>query len=273
MKIKILIISLLRSPDRRETIAARLNALGLDFAFVDAVDARMLPSETVRAIQGTQRIHRDYGRVIGTTEIACAMSHAAAYQEIQSTGLDGAIILEDDAIIDDRFGSLFFWLKGQTTSQQGLWLLGGGEYLEKGVIKNYFDFAVLSRRPSFSSESWGSAYQITGCYERLARACGYFVDTGSASRLLENNSPPKALADDWPFFINQGWITPYLCKPYLIEHPLIIAGQSLLQADRSASEQTTQTKKISTRIKELAGYYRLIYRLKVLIHHWKHGRI
>lgn len=270
MKIKILVISLLRSPDRREAIAARLNALGLDFTFVDAVDAKMLSTESVEAIQGAQRVHRDYGRVIGATEIACAMSHTAAYQEIQSTGLDGAIVLEDDAIIDEHFGALFFWLRAQTTSPQGLWLLGGGEYLEKGVIKNYFDFAILARWPSFSDASWGCAYQITDFYDRLARACGYFVDAGSALNLLQNNNPPKALADDWPFFISRGWIAPYLCKPYLIEHPLIITGQSLLQEDRSATAQKAQTKKISTLTKERIGYYQLIYRLKVLFHHWKH---
>lgn len=272
MQIKILIISLLRSPDRREVIAERLNGLGLDFTFVDAVDARMLPKESVEAIQGAQRAHRDYGRSMGSTEIACAMSHIAAYKEIQSAGLDGAIILEDDAIIDDRFGSLYFWLKAQTTPPQGLWLLGGGEYLEKGVIKNYFDFAVLSTRPSFRDASWGGAYQVIDCYDRLARACGYFVDTGTALRLLQNNNLPKALADDWPFFINQGWVTPYLCKPYLIKHPLVIAGQSLLQEDRSTSTQKSHTKRASTRIKEFVGYYRLTYRLKVLLHQWKHQR-
>ena len=272
MQIKILIISLLRSPDRREAIAERLNGLGLDFTFVDAVDARMLPKESVEAIQEAQRAHRDYGRTIGVTEIACAMSHAAAYREIQNAGLDGAIILEDDAIIDDHFGSLFVWLKAQTTPPQGLWLLGGGEYLEKGVIKNYFDFAVLSTRPSFRDASWGGAYQVIDCYDRLARACGYFVDTGTALRLLQNNNLPKALADDWPFFINQGWVTPYLCKPYLIKHPLVIAGQSLLQDDRSTSTQKSHTKRASTRIKEFVGYYRLTYRLKVLLHQWKHQK-
>lgn len=270
MKIKIFVISLLRSPDRREAIAARLKTLGLDFAFVDAVDARILPAEFIGETQVTQRIHRDYGRALGVTEIACAMSHAIAYQEIQSSGLDGAIILEDDAIIDGRVGPFFLWLKAQTTPPQGLWLLGGGEYLEKGVIKNYFDFAILSKRPSVSDASWGGAYQIIDCYDRLARACGYFVDAGTALCLHQNNNPPKALADDWPFFIRQGWITPYLCKPCLIEHPLIIAGQSLLQEDRSATAQKAHTKKISSLIKERIGYYQLIYRLKVLFHHWKH---
>lgn len=208
---------------------------------------------------------------MGMTVIACATSHAAAYQEIYKTALDGAIILEDDAIINDGFRPFCDWLKGQNSPPQGLWLLGGGEYLEKNVTKNYFDFAILSKTPAFSDPSWGAAFCVEDCFDRLAHACGYFIDQESAARLLEYNSPPKALADDWPFFIHQGWIKPYICKPYVIEHPLVIEGQSLLQDDRSVPKQRTQqTKKISTRAKEFVGYYQLIYRLKVLLHHWKH---
>lgn len=270
MKIKIFVISLLRSPERREVITARLNGLNLDFAFIDAVDARELPPELIEEVQVTQRKHRDYKRDIGATEIACAMSHVAAYREIDGSGLDGAIILEDDAIIDGRLRSLFYWLKTQEVTPQGLWLLGGGEYLEKGVTKNYFDFSTLTQTPDFTDQSWGAVFRIKIGFDRLARACGYFIDRASATRLLENNSPPKALADDWPFFIAQGWITAYLCKPYLIKHPLIISGQSLLQDDRSTPARRTQAKKISTQIKEITGYYRLIYRLQVLTHQWKH---
>lgn len=269
MKIKILVISLLRSPDRREVISSRLNGLGLDFAFVDAVDARALSTESVREIQLAQRTHRDYGRLMGPTEISCAMSHVAAYREIANSKLDGAIILEDDAIIDNRFRALFNWLQAQRPSLRGLFLLGGGEYLEKGVVKNYFDFAILAKTPELSDPSWGAFFRVDRCFDRLARACGYFIDQESAARLFENNSPPKALADDWPFFIRQGWITPYLCRPYLIEHPLLISGQSLLQEDRSTVAEKTKSKKTSTRLKELTGYYRLIYRLKVLVHQWK----
>lgn len=272
MKIKILVISLLRSPDRREVIRSRLSDLGLDFAFIDAVDAKALSNESIREIQLAQRTHRDYGRYMGPTEIACAMSHVAAYREIANSKLDGAIILEDDAIIDDRFRALFNWLQAQRPSLQGLFLLGGGEYLEKGVVKNYFDFAILAKTPELFDRSWGAFFRVDRCFDRLARACGYFIDQESAARLFENNSPPKALADDWPFFIRQGWITPYLCRPYLIEHPLLITGQSLLQEDRSKDEASKKKGSMPYRIKDLIGYYRLLYRLKVCLHHLKHSK-
>lgn len=69
--------------------------------------------------------------------------------------LDGAIILEDDAIIDEQFAPFVNWLTQQEAVPKGLWLLGGGEYLEKQVIKNYFDFSVLAMIPSLADPSWG----------------------------------------------------------------------------------------------------------------------
>ena len=143
-------------------------------------------------IQRLQRTYRDYKRNIGATEIACAMSHAAAYREVIKAALDGAIILEDDAIVDDRFRSLFYWLKDQNHQPQGLWLLGGGEYLEKSVVKNYFDFAIVAKTPAFADRSWGATFRIEGSFDRLARACGYFVDTDQrTNRLLSTDLSSK----------------------------------------------------------------------------------
>lgn len=270
MKIKILVISLERSVDRRDTISRRLKELKLEFTFVDAVDATTLPQNLVMTIQQQQRQIHDYGRNVGQTEIACAMSHIKAYQMISDQGLDGAIILEDDAIIESRFASLFRWLTAETKPVEGMWLLGGGEYLEKQVVKTYFDFAILSTKPHYRDLSWGQSFKIIGCFDRLARACGYFLDKGTAVRLAAGNNPIQAVADDWPFFIKNGWVTPYLCRPYLISHPLELSGQSLLQSERTNPRDTSQKKKLSSRIKEQTGYYRVLYRLKVILHQGHH---
>lgn len=274
MKIKIFVVSLLRSPERRKTISSRMKALGINFEFIDAIDAQLLPLSEVMDIQKQQRATKDYGRSLGPGEIACALSHAKAYQTIQNETLDGAVILEDDAIIDSRFPQFIEWLKHQSSTPVGLWLLGGGEYLEKTVIKNYYDFAILSKPAIISNQTWGELFLISGHFERLARTCGYFIDRKSAQTLLDNNTPPKTLADDWPFFINNGWVCPYLCKPFLIAHPLELQGQSLIQADRSSPQELAiKRKKLSTNLKELIGYYRFAYWAKVRWHHLTHKLI
>lgn len=271
MKIKILVISLTRSPDRRLAISSRLNALKLDFEFVDAIDAQTLAETTVQKIQSAQRQRRDYGRDIGATEIACAISHGEAYQKILVSDVDGGIILEDDAIISDGFEPFINWLNAESTVPNGVWLLGGGEYLEKHVEKNYFDFAICSREPSANDPKWGALMKVDQCFDHLARACGYFIDRKTAAVLLKQNQPPVALADDWPFFIQKEWIKPYLCKPFLIKHPLVIDNQSLLQKDRANSPNSANNKtKLSSRIKQLIGYYRIAYKIKVARHQRKY---
>lgn len=272
MKIKIFIISLVRSTDRRAGIAKRLNALNLEFEFIDAVDAQALCNEETQAIQTSQRARRDYGRTIGSTEIACAFSHLKAYQAINTHGLDGAVILEDDAIIDERFAFFVNWLTRQESAPNGLWLLGGGEYLEKQVVKNYFDFSILAKKPAAMDPAWGKLFQVECCFDKLARACGYFIDAQTARSMRNTNTPPAALADDWPFFVSNGCIqSAYICQPYLIQHPIEINGQSLLQAERALPQGNTHSKKkLSTLIKERLGYYQALYRIKVCIHQLKH---
>lgn len=267
-----MVISLIRSQDRREVIASRLRELNLDFEFIDAVDGKELNTATIQVIQNAQRATRDYGRTIGATEIACAMSHTKAYESLLASDAAGSIILEDDAIIDPKFKGFVAWLLNAEAITRGLWLLGGGEYVEKQVVKNYFDFAICAHQASAEGKNWGKVYQITKCFDHLARACGYFIDRQTAQTLLQNNAPPVALADDWPYFIQQGWISPYLCKPYLIKHPLIINNQSLLQAERSTTTATaSKNPKLSSRLKSAIGYYRIAYRFKVALHKLKHG--
>lgn len=272
MKIKIFIISLVRCTDRRERIAERLYALNIPFEFINAVDAQALSAEETHTIQTSQRARRDYGRTIGSTEIACAFSHLKAYQAVHTHGLDGAIILEDDAIIDEQFAPFVNWLTQQETVPKGLWLLGGGEYLEKQVVKNYFDFSILAKNPAVMDSTWGKLFQIECCFDKLARACGYFIDAQTALALRNYNNPPAALADDWPFFIHNGCIqSAYICQPYLIQHPIEINGQSLLQAERALPQGNAHSKKkLSTLIKERLGYYQALYRIKVCIHQLKH---
>lgn len=252
-------------------ISSRLKALKLDFEFIEAVDAQSLAKSSVQEIQAAQRKCRDYGRNIGATEIACAMSHCKAYQHILNSNQDGGIILEDDAIISDKFESFINWLTAVDSAPNGIWLLGGGEYLEKNVEKNYFDFAICSREPSISDPKWGALFRIDHCFNHLARACGYFVDQKTAATLANENQPPIALADDWPFFINRGWVKPHLCKPYLIEHPLVIDNQSLLQKERTTPNLESKRKtKLPSRLKEYFGYYRVAYRIKVFLHQRRH---
>ena len=77
------VISLPRSTARREWMAGHLRAVGLEFAFADAVDGRTLADEPEAALSRGDR--------------ACYLSHVATWRRVAAAAEPGAVILEDDA--------------------------------------------------------------------------------------------------------------------------------------------------------------------------------
>ena len=104
----IYVISLKRTPERRLYMQRQLDALGLDYRFVDAVDKNDLKSQKSRA-----EIARQVGIDESTIEyaytrnlhdhFACSLSHVKAYNLMVEHGDEAACILEDDTIISNDF--------------------------------------------------------------------------------------------------------------------------------------------------------------------------
>lgn len=99
----ILVISLEHSRERREIMAARLTALGLDFEFVDAVYGRRLTADEVSAGYNSFKRNLFFNKHMSLPEIGCLYSHRKACQTMLDKGLSHAVILEDDAILANDF--------------------------------------------------------------------------------------------------------------------------------------------------------------------------
>ena len=105
----IYVISLQRTPERRLYIQRQLNALGLDYQLVDAVDKYDMASPDRRT-----EIARSLGLSESTIEyyeyipyfhdhLASALSHVKAYNLMLEQNVSVACILEDDALISPCF--------------------------------------------------------------------------------------------------------------------------------------------------------------------------
>ncbi|OIV47205.1 hypothetical protein BK025_05995 [Sodalis sp. TME1] len=92
---KIFIINLARSVERRESIEKQLNKLHLPYEFIEAIDGHALTLEEIR--QHTRPLN--YAFKLG--EIGCSLSHLKVYREICERGIPKALILEDDAQLTD----------------------------------------------------------------------------------------------------------------------------------------------------------------------------
>ncbi len=107
MAIKIFVINMRRSADRRERMAAMLESLGLEYEFFAATDGRNLTPEQEQQcdLQDEVVLPVRMGRKIivqtklTPPEVGCAFSHLRLYQHILDCGLDRAVILEDDALL------------------------------------------------------------------------------------------------------------------------------------------------------------------------------
>src|SRR5262245_42105810 len=100
---KIYVVSLARATERRKAITEQLSRYGIDFVFVDAVDANQVGEEYLRSQIDAAAILRNIGRSVAGPEIACALSHRLVYRYIAENGYCGGLILEDDAIIQPDF--------------------------------------------------------------------------------------------------------------------------------------------------------------------------
>ena len=98
----IFIISLPRAQERRVTMAAQMNALGLPYTFVDGVDGQALDLPNHPAYARAKRLLL-CGTELTPGELGCLLSHRTVYERIGELGLPAAVVLEDDAILDALF--------------------------------------------------------------------------------------------------------------------------------------------------------------------------
>jgi glycosyl transferase family 25 len=105
------LINLERRSDRLRKMTDQLNALGIDFERVDALDARSVPDGELACR------FRDDGPlgIIPKGDKCCALSHALAWQAFARSGESHAIILEDDVALDHTAAALLrddAWIPG-----------------------------------------------------------------------------------------------------------------------------------------------------------------
>ncbi|NKJ08890.1 glycosyltransferase family 25 protein [Rhizobium sp. SG741] len=105
MNIKALTIHLARAEKRRAQVEVLSSVLPFPSAIVDAVDGRLI-SEQERCRFYRPYLYRPfYPFTLSDNEVACFLSHRTAWQTIVNDNLDAALILEDDAAVDEHFSA------------------------------------------------------------------------------------------------------------------------------------------------------------------------
>ena len=98
---KILVVNLERSADRREFMEQNLGQLGIEFKFFRAIDAHR--GEHVPLSRYSERkALAEFGRPLSIGEVGCFASHYLLWQRC-IVEREPLVILEDDVLIDDQF--------------------------------------------------------------------------------------------------------------------------------------------------------------------------
>lgn len=174
---KVFIINLERSLDRRHSIAAQCNKLGLDYEFIAAVDGRTLSEKEIE--ESTHALNYAFK----TGEIGCALSHLNIYKKMVSENITEALILEDDALLSADVKSVV-----SSTAMKH--------------ISKYPSVLLLSKvnklinRKIFNINDKLAVYRV----QHATTAHAYMLNLEAAKNLVNLLFPVWMVADKWSLF-------------------------------------------------------------------------
>ncbi|MEG4644940.1 glycosyltransferase family 25 protein [Paracoccus sp. APAP_BH8] len=236
----IFILTLEGDEARRQPLLDQLAGMGLQWRLIYGVDGRRgLPAEYLSMID-RDAAHDRLKRPMTDSEFACALSHRQIYETIMDEGLDGALVLEDDAILTPDFPDF----------------IRAGHHLTDtlALLYHYSGRALPWQRKK--AGRW-LMYRPT----RRASGCtGYTLSRNTAHELLQATTP-VSFVSDWPvdLYHSRAW----LVSPRVVHHAPPGQGLSHLAGERTAAEmQRPREKKNPARFLK-ASYYRGLVRRRL----------
>lgn len=170
---KIFVINLARSPERRASMEQQLSRLNLEYEIVEAVDGSQLSYTDI------MKETRPLNYALSCGEVGCALSHINIYRRIASEGIPMALILEDDALIDYKTVEVMSEIEERNVSFPTVTLLTeADQYIDK---------------PTFILKTGRCTYDV----HEASRSHGYLVNHSAAIKLIEFLYPVWMVADRW----------------------------------------------------------------------------
>jgi len=204
---KVLVINLRRSHQRRDRMIEQLNRLQLDWELVEAVDGQSLTDQeiTTHCAAMSTEMRRDY---LTPGAIGCALSHLKALQLTVMRGYERVCILEDDLLLPEDFPTILQEVMAQARDREVVllyWL---------SFVKQLFD------RQTASQLTTGHYLVESRNAHQLLSTVGYIVSRGDAQTIIESNQPVRVTADSWGYFLSIGAVDRIRC---LVPSPIQMA--------------------------------------------------
>ena len=230
------LINLDRAPDRLAFISRRLDALGIQYTRLAAVDGNALSEESRASFIAARP--RD-GRSWGAGQIGCFMSHVSAWEKIAISSFSHAVIVEDDVHVSDSTPAFLenaSWIPADADIVR---LESTGQWLKLGKAKSDTEGRSIRR---VQSTAWATG--------------AYVLSKSAASRLLAVEPNVHSPVDDFLFNLEGSpvarGLTVYQLVPALVEQDKFVADQSASRGFGSDIE----VGKIVQRIRGVSGMLR-----------------
>lgn len=167
---KVFVISLESSVSRREAIIARLSSLGIEAEVFTAIDGRKL---SVRDSGYNGRLRRLlYGKNLTPGEIGCALSHLSVCDEIARRGIERALILEDDARVQDNLPDVLRMLESCPDKWDLIRFIGSPKNIKRMRVSDHMQDGLTLNR----------------IYGTPGGAYGYVVNLRAAKKLASKRN-------------------------------------------------------------------------------------
>lgn len=211
----IIVLTLEGDDERAANLVGTLQKMCVSFQLFFGVDGRQgLAENEVRLIDRGEAL-RKHRRVISDVEFACALSHQQIYCSILANKWPGAIVLEDDAILNEAQFRGF--IEQRSYEKANLILLDHAR--------------ARTRRKKIFLGNNIIAYKLS---MPSVLTTGYCISAEGARYLVNSGTPLSDLAD-WPGDITE--LEPLACFPKIVSHSDQKMGASHIRKHRTKAKR------------------------------------
>jgi glycosyl transferase family 25 len=192
---KVYVINLARSPERKEHMIAELARTGIGYEFIEAVEGRDLDLHDPGVIDPS---------VLGSPWVragsaGAAYSHLRVYQKVLADGAEHALVLEDDIRLPADLISLVEGIAPHLT---------GAEV----ALLNYDSpqTCLMSREHSVRLAS-GGELMLPLDVDQPRSSAAYLVTEAACKRMASRVAPYRAHSDNWGHHFREGALDRVRC--------------------------------------------------------------
>ena len=196
----ILVINLEKNKERMAFMDRQLKAFGLDYERIPAIYGATLTKDERKKCFARFHSFLAMGYPLKPGEIGCSLSHLICYKRILSEGWDGALILEDDAALEqgfDRTADSIRSARAKGCPQVFILSCIGGSHIQKD----------------------------TPSVERIGGAMGtegYWISREAAEIIMKVNEPVVVPADCWGRWVKRHGLEMYRVYPTTVRQENVV---------------------------------------------------